>query len=93
MGGFASLVLANLFPERVRSLVLVDGGLPLQVPEELLDQEVISSVLGAAAERLTAMFRAVKCTGPLLAAAPGFQRGLEPSRGRLRGVRPHRRGA
>lgn len=56
MGGFASLVLANRFPERVRSLVLVDGGLPLQVPEGLSDEQVISSVLGPAAERLNATF-------------------------------------
>lgn len=56
MGAFASLVLANLFPDRVRSLVLVDGGLPLQVPEGLSDAEIISSVLGPAAERLNATF-------------------------------------
>ncbi|WP_457949898.1 alpha/beta hydrolase [Pseudarthrobacter sp. alpha12b] len=56
MGGFASLVLADLFPERIRSLVLVDGGLPLQVPAGLSDEEVISSVLGPAAERLNATF-------------------------------------
>lgn len=56
MGGFASLVLADLFPERVRSLVLVDGGLPLQVPPGLSDEEVISSVLGPAAARLSATF-------------------------------------
>ncbi|KRE77544.1 alpha/beta hydrolase [Arthrobacter sp. Soil763] len=56
MGGFASLVLANRFPERVRSLVLVDGGLPLQVPEGLSDEEIISSVLGPAAQRLNATF-------------------------------------
>lgn len=56
MGGFASVVLADLFPERVRSLVLVDGGLPLQVPAGLSDEEIISSVLGPAAERLNATF-------------------------------------
>nr|WP_307037264.1 alpha/beta fold hydrolase [Arthrobacter sp. B3I4] len=56
MGGFVSLVLANQFPERVRSLVLVDGGLPLQVPEGLSDDEIITSVLGPAAERLNATF-------------------------------------
>jgi len=56
MGGFASLVLADLFPECVRSLVLVDGGLPLQVPAGLSDDEIISSVLGPAAERLNATF-------------------------------------
>ncbi|HET8879413.1 MAG TPA: alpha/beta hydrolase [Arthrobacter sp.] len=56
MGGFASVVLSDLFPERVRSLVLVDGGLPLQVPEGLSDAEIISSILGPAAERLNATF-------------------------------------
>lgn len=56
MGAFASVVLANLFPEQVRSLVLVDGGLPLQIPEGLTDAEIISSVLGPAAERLNATF-------------------------------------
>jgi len=56
MGAFASVVLANLFPERVRSLVLVDGGLPLQVPAGLSDQEIIAAILGPAAERLNATF-------------------------------------
>jgi pimeloyl-ACP methyl ester carboxylesterase len=56
MGGFVSVVLANLFPERVRSLVLVDGGLPLQVPAGLADEEIAAAVLGPAAERLNATF-------------------------------------
>jgi lipase len=56
MGAFASVVLANLFPEQVRSLVLVDGGLPLQVPAGLSDEEIVTSVLGPAAERLNATF-------------------------------------
>ncbi|XTR51999.1 alpha/beta fold hydrolase [Pseudarthrobacter sp. So.54] len=56
MGAFASLVLANLFPERVRSLVLVDGGLPLQVPADLSDEQIVAAVLGPAAERLNATF-------------------------------------
>ena len=29
MGGFVAVVMAHLFPDRVRSLVLVDGGLPV----------------------------------------------------------------
>jgi lipase len=56
MGAFAAVVLANLFPQRVRSLVLVDGGLPLQVPAGLSDAEVVAAVLGPAAERLNATF-------------------------------------
>ncbi len=56
MGAFAAVVLANLFPERVRSLVLVDGGLPLQMPVGLSDEQIVAAVLGPAAERLTATF-------------------------------------
>lgn len=56
MGAFAAAVLANLFPERVRSLVLVDGGLPSQVPAGLSDEQIVAAVLGPAAERLNATF-------------------------------------
>ncbi|MET3719924.1 alpha/beta fold hydrolase [Arthrobacter sp. UYEF21] len=56
MGAFAAVVLANLFPERVRSLVLVDGGLPLQVPAGFSDEDVVAAVLGPAAERLNSTF-------------------------------------
>ncbi|MCB5281535.1 alpha/beta hydrolase [Arthrobacter sp. AL08] len=56
MGGFAAVVMANLFPALVRSLVLVDGGLPLQVPAQLSDEEIVAAVLGPAAERLNAAF-------------------------------------
>lgn len=56
MGAFAALVLANLFPERVRALVLVDGGLPLQVPAGISDEDVVAAVLGPAAERLNSTF-------------------------------------
>jgi lipase len=52
MGAFVSVVLADRYPQLVRSLILIDGGLPLQVPADLSDDEVIEAVLGPAAERL-----------------------------------------
>lgn len=52
MGAFAALVLANLHPGLVQSLVLIDGGLPLDVPAGLSDEQVVQAVLGSAAERL-----------------------------------------
>ena len=64
MGAFAAPVLADLFPEGVRSLVLVDGRLPLQVPAGISDEEVVSAVLGPAAERLNCTFPAARSTGP-----------------------------
>ena len=92
MGAFAAVVLANLFPERVRSLVLVDGGLPLQVPAGLSDERDRRRrawARGRAAERHLPQPGGLP---QLLEAASGLQRGLEPARGGVRGLRPHRRG-
>lgn len=56
MGAFVGLVTADLHPSRVSRLVLVDGGLPLEVPEGLKPDEVIAFVLGPTAERLAMRF-------------------------------------
>lgn len=56
MGGFVAVVLADQYPDRVRSLVLLDGGLPLDVPAGLAPEEVIATVLGPTAERLAMTF-------------------------------------
>ena len=59
MGAFVSLVFADLYPHLVSSLLLVDGGLPLQVPEGLDDEQIIDAVLGPAAQRLSMTFESV----------------------------------
>ncbi|MEO6941915.1 MAG: alpha/beta hydrolase [Terrimesophilobacter sp.] len=56
MGAFASLVFANMYPEKVVSLVLVDGGLPLPALPGLSDEEAMRATLGPAAERLSMTF-------------------------------------
>jgi lipase len=56
MGAFVSVVLAARHPERVSRLLLVDGGLPLDVPPGLTPDEVVQSVLGATADRLHMRF-------------------------------------
>ena len=56
MGGFVALVLAHRAPDRVTSIVLVDGGLPLAIPEGLDTDTMLKAVLGPAAERLTMTF-------------------------------------
>lgn len=56
MGAFVSLVLAHRHPQQVLSLLLVDGGLPLQVPEGLDDDQIVQAILGPAAERLQREF-------------------------------------
>ena len=56
MGAFVSVVFAHLHPERVSRLVLVDGGLPLDVPAGLSPDELVAGVLGPTAARLSMRF-------------------------------------
>ncbi|USQ77664.1 alpha/beta fold hydrolase [Ornithinimicrobium cryptoxanthini] len=56
MGAFVSLVLAHRHPEKVSSLVLVDGGMPLLPPPGVAPEDLASAVLGPAAERLEMTF-------------------------------------
>ncbi len=42
MGAFVALVLGDLYPERVSRVVLVDGGLPLDLPAGLSTDDVIT---------------------------------------------------
>lgn len=56
MGAFVSLVFAHRHPELVENLLLVDGGLPLQVPAGLKDEQIVEAILGPAAQRLAMTF-------------------------------------
>ncbi|MCR2801156.1 alpha/beta hydrolase [Microbacterium sp. zg-Y818] len=56
MGAFVALAFAHRHPQRVASLLLVDGGLPLDVPEGLDADTVVSHILGPTAERLNQRF-------------------------------------
>ncbi|WP_298750795.1 alpha/beta fold hydrolase [uncultured Serinicoccus sp.] len=56
MGAFVALVLADLHPRLVRSLHLVDGGMPLLPPPGVAPQDVAAAVLGPAADRLRRTF-------------------------------------
>ncbi|WES65141.1 alpha/beta hydrolase [Microbacter sp. GSS18] len=56
MGGFVSLVFAHRHPERVSRVLLVDGGLPLDVPEGLDTDTMVAGILGPTAKRLSMRF-------------------------------------
>jgi len=56
MGGFVSVVLAHRHPERVSRLLLVDGGLPLDVPAGLSTDQLVAGILGPTAARLSMRF-------------------------------------
>lgn len=61
MGGFAAMVCAARHPDRVRNLVLVDGGLPLDLGPlaELPTEELLNAVIGPAVDRLRRTFESV----------------------------------
>lgn len=56
MGGFVAVVFAHLYPERVSRLVLIDGGLPLDVPAGLDAGALVAGILGPTAARLSMRF-------------------------------------
>lgn len=56
MGGFVSVRLAALDPDRVASVTLVDGGLPLARPAGVSDENLVKATLGPAAQRLGMVF-------------------------------------
>jgi pimeloyl-ACP methyl ester carboxylesterase len=60
MGGFVGVVLAARRPELVERLVLVDGGLPLPMPDGVDPDTLIDVVLGPAVARLRQTFASVE---------------------------------
>lgn len=56
MGGFVTLVLADRHPEKVFSMLLVDGGMPLLPPPGVAPEAMAAAVLGPAASRLEMTF-------------------------------------
>lgn len=72
MGAFVALVLAHRHPDRVQRLVLVDGGLPLPVPDGLDEDALLQAVIGPAAERLAMRFPSVEAHREFWRAHPAF---------------------
>jgi lipase len=56
MGGFVALAAAHLYPDRFSEVLLVDGGLPLVVPEGISREDLLAATLGPAAARLSMVF-------------------------------------
>lgn len=57
MGGFVVAETARRFPERVSSVLLVDGGVPLPVPEGMDVDTALHATIGPAMQRLSMTFR------------------------------------
>lgn len=59
MGGFVAVVLADRHPSRVSRLILIDGGLPLDVPAGIAPDQLVQLILGPTAERLSRRWEGV----------------------------------
>ena len=79
MGAFVALVLGDLHPDRVSGVVLVDGGLPLDLPDGLAPQDAIRLVLGPTADRLAMRFPSVDAYFDFWRAHPAFRRDWSPA--------------
>lgn len=77
MGGFVAAVMGHLHPARVQSVVLVDGGLPLPVPEGLSVDELLHQVIGPAMARLSMTFPSVAAHRDFWRAHPALQEWTE----------------
>lgn len=56
MGAYVAVTFARRYPGVTKRLVLVDGGLPLPVPQGLTDEQILHATIGPAAERLAMRF-------------------------------------
>ncbi|MBU4465684.1 MAG: alpha/beta hydrolase [Actinobacteria bacterium] len=72
MGAFVAIVFAHLFPERVSRLLLVDGGLPLDVPPGLDPDALVARILGPTAARLSMRFDSPEAYRKLWRQHPAF---------------------
>lgn len=72
MGGFATVVFHARHPERAAGVVLVDGGLPAQVPDGMTVAQVTSALLGPAAARLRQEFADRESYAAFWRAHPAF---------------------
>jgi lipase len=78
MGAFVALVLGDRHPDRVSRVVLVDGGLPLDLPAGMSTDDVIAHVLGPTADRLAMRFPTVADYLDFWRAHPAFARDWTP---------------
>jgi pimeloyl-ACP methyl ester carboxylesterase len=56
MGGYVATVMAGRYPDRVESIVLLDGGIPLPIPPGVDPDQLLEAILGPSIERLRTTF-------------------------------------
>ena len=93
MGAYVGVTFAAKYPELVKSFVLVDGGIPLPLPEGIPTDVLLNAALGPADGAARHDVPVGRRLLRLLAGASGGGRRLERRRRGLSALRPRRRGA
>ena len=75
MGAFVALALLGVAPEMIKRCVLIDGGIPLPLPEGFTVAEVMPHILGAALARLTMTFESNLAYREFWREQPAFAKG------------------
>ena len=78
MGAFVSVVMADRHADRIERMLLVDGGLPLDVPAGMSTDEVMQAVLGPAVARLSRVFPTRESYLDFWREHPAFCGGVSP---------------
>ncbi|MCU1597471.1 MAG: alpha/beta hydrolase [Glaciihabitans sp.] len=78
MGGFVAMRFAAKFPERVRSVTLVDGGIPLPLPAGVPIAELMRQALGPALARLEMTYPTRESYREFWRAHPAFANDWSP---------------
>jgi pimeloyl-ACP methyl ester carboxylesterase len=77
MGALAAVVFADDHPDRVERLVLVDGGLPLPMPDGFTVDDVMTATLGPATARLAMTFESREAYRDFWRVHPAFTGGID----------------
>lgn len=72
LGAYVALLLAAESPQRFRRLVLIDGGVPLPVPEDVDLDDLLQATLGPALTRLSQTFSDAEAYVDLFRAHPAL---------------------
>ena len=75
MGAFVAVALLGVAPELVKRSVLIDGGIPLPLPEGFTIAEVMPHILGAALARLSMTFESNLAYRKFWQEQPAFAKG------------------
>ncbi len=96
MGAFVAVALQGLYPDAVKNLVLLDGGISLPLPPGMSVEQVMPFILGPALARLAMTFESRDSYREYWKPQPAFNRGWSTSMDEyadydLNGEAPHLR--